>query len=155
MRESIRRFLCAGCRVEAYICTHCDRGQRFCAEECARAARRRSQREADRRYQSSRRGRLMHAERSRRYRLRRKSVTDHGSLLSAAYGVLGMSATEAHSRPSAVQSMPSDPAALTAGRSGAGMVRCSFCLRWCQPWIRHAPLRRRSSHPRHHRRERF
>jgi hypothetical protein len=155
MQESIRRFFCAGCRVEVYICTHCDRGQRFCACGCARAARRRLQREANRRYQGSLRGRLMHSERARRYRLRRKSVTDHGSLIITAHDVLGMSAAEANSRPSAVQSMPSDPAALTAGRSGAGSVHCSFCRRWCEPWIRHAPLRRRSPHPRHHRRERF
>jgi hypothetical protein len=154
MQESIRRFLCASCRVEVYICTHCDRGQRYCAGGCARVARCRSQREADRRYQGSLRGRLIHAERSRRYRLRRKSVTDHGSLLIAGHDVLRMSATEAKSRPSALQSI-SDPGALTTGRSGAGMVHCSFCRRWCEPWIRHAPLRRRSPHPRHHRRERL
>lgn len=151
MQESIRRFLCAGCRVEVYICTHCDRGQCYCTDGCARAARRRSQREANRRHQSSLGGRLRHAERARRYRSRRKNVTDHGSLPIAAHGELDMSAAEAKSRPSAVQSKPNDPAALTtADRSDAGSVRCSFCCRWCEPWIRHAPLRRRSFHPHRH-----
>jgi hypothetical protein len=151
MQQSIRRFLCAGCRVEAYICTHCDRGQRYCTSGCARAARRRSQREANRRYQGSRRGRLRHAERARRYRSRHKNVTDHGSLPIAAHDELGMSSAEAKSGQSTVQSTPSDLSALTAtDRSGAGAVRCSFCCRWCEPWIRHAPLRRRSFHPHRH-----
>jgi hypothetical protein len=150
MQESIRRFFCAGCRVEAYTCTHCDRGQRYCTRQCARAARCRSQREANRRYQGSQRGRLRHAERARRYRERRKNVTDHGLLPIAAHDELDVSAAEAKSRPSAVQSIPSDPAALTTVRSGAGAVRCSFCCRWCEPWIRHGPLRRRSSYPHRH-----
>jgi hypothetical protein len=48
LQETIRRFLCVGCRVVAYLCTACDRGQRYCSGECAREARRRSQRESDR-----------------------------------------------------------------------------------------------------------
>ena len=36
VQETIRRFLCAGCRVVAYLCTACDRGQRYCSGECAR-----------------------------------------------------------------------------------------------------------------------
>ena len=36
MRESARRFLCAGCGTEVFICTACDRGQRYCPGDCAR-----------------------------------------------------------------------------------------------------------------------
>lgn len=57
----------------------CDRGQRYCLGACARAARRRSLREANRRYQRTPRGRHMSAERSRRYRDRRR-VTDQGEV---------------------------------------------------------------------------
>src|SRR5271169_3492525 len=46
---------------------------------CARRARHRTRRAAGRRYQTSRRGRLRHALRARRYRARRKNVTHQGS----------------------------------------------------------------------------
>ena len=76
---SARLFVCAGCRTQALICGCCDRGQIYCAGECARRARRGTQRAAGRRYQTSRRGRLAHAVRARRYRARRKNVTHQGS----------------------------------------------------------------------------
>ena len=74
-----RLFLCLRCRVQVLICSHCDRGHMYCAAGCAREARRRSQREAGRRYQTSRRGRVNHAVRARRYRVRKNNVTHHGS----------------------------------------------------------------------------
>jgi len=49
-------FLCADCRVQAVICSVCDRGQIYCAGDCAPQARRRTVRAAERRYQTSRRG---------------------------------------------------------------------------------------------------
>jgi len=158
MRESIRRFLCTDCGVALFICTLCDRGQRYCPGACARDARTRSLREAKRRYQRTPQGRRKSAERSQRYRDRRR-VTDHGSLSIPACAVLSESATEAPIQTSAVQ--PCDPAAETTtgrigapGRFGADAVRCSFCRRQCMPWIRHAPFRRRSSHTREFERER-
>jgi hypothetical protein len=112
-----------------------------------------SLREAGRRYQRTPRGRSMSAERSRRYRDRRR-VTDQCSPPLPVCDVVSASATETHSetpiRPSPAQ--PCDPAeektaghAGATGRFGADMVRCSFCRCWRQPWIRHAPFRRRSS----------
>lgn len=50
-----RFFLCGRCRSQVTICRSCDRGQRYCGQDCARAARRESVREAERRYQRSRR----------------------------------------------------------------------------------------------------
>ena len=61
--------MCAECRAQALICSCCDRGQIYCAGDCAARARRRTRRDAGRRYQTSRRGRLAHAERTRRYRV--------------------------------------------------------------------------------------
>lgn len=148
MRESIRRFLCAYCGVAVFICTVCDRGQRYCPGACARAARTRFRREANRRYQRTPQGRRMSAERSRCYRDRRR-VTDQGSPSIAVCDVLPASATEAQVETP----ISSSPAQLCnpveekiTGRVGADAVRCSFCWRWCKPWIRHAPFRRRSSH---------
>jgi len=58
-----RLFLCAGCRVRVILCSRCDRGNRHCWRNAAR-------REAARRYQCSRHGRIAHVARSRRWRQR-------------------------------------------------------------------------------------
>ena len=80
-----RLFLCAepNCRVQALICSDCDRGHIYCVD-CAPYARRRSLHAAGRRYQTSSRGRIRHAARARRYRARKdrareNKVTHHGS----------------------------------------------------------------------------
>ena len=84
-----RWFLCARCREPVVIWSRCDHGQRYCGQACSREARRDFQRGAGRRYQDGSSGRAKHAERSRRWRLRRKeqpapgteevgSVTHHG-----------------------------------------------------------------------------
>ena len=67
-----RIFLCARCRNRTVLCSSCDRGQRYCGEDCARAARDEAQRAAGRRYQSGDVGRAHHVERTRRWRLRQK-----------------------------------------------------------------------------------
>jgi hypothetical protein len=74
-----RRFLCARCRTEVLICSHCDRGQRYCAGDCAQLARTQSLKAARQRYQSSLPGRKKHAERQRRYRAKQQEVTHQGS----------------------------------------------------------------------------
>ena len=71
-------FLCGRCRCQVIICSSCDRGQIYCSGTCAQEARRDAQREARRRYQKTPRGRALHADRNRRYRARRRRVTDHG-----------------------------------------------------------------------------
>jgi hypothetical protein len=63
-------FLCARCRTQVVLCSRCDRGNRYCGPACWRLARNAARRETARRYQRSRRGRLTHAARSRRWRQR-------------------------------------------------------------------------------------
>ena len=46
-----RLFLCARCRSAVTICSHCDRGQRYCSADCSRLARSCAQRAAAKRYQ--------------------------------------------------------------------------------------------------------
>ena len=75
---SCRIFICACCRCQSLVCRRCERGQIYCTGTCAQEARRDKQRLARRRYQTTPRGRVMHAERSRRYRARAARVTDHG-----------------------------------------------------------------------------
>jgi hypothetical protein len=143
-QETVRRFLCACCRIAVYLCTACDRGQRYCSADCARSARRQSQREADRRYQRSPRGRLKHAERSRCYRLRRSVVTEQGSILSPEHDVSrGSEPNEA-----LVPVLPVETETRPVSKAAPDKLECRLCRRWCAPWVRHAPLRRRVAGPR-------
>ena len=81
--HSARFFLCACCRVQVLVCSHCDRGQIYCHDACAATTRKSLQREAARRYQCSRAGRFKHAARMRRWRERQaalaEKVTHQGS----------------------------------------------------------------------------
>lgn len=88
MQPTGRLFMCARCRAQVFICRRCDRGNRYCTADCARAARRESLSAAGHRYQCSRRGRMAHAARARRYRARSKFVTHHSSPAPAANDVL-------------------------------------------------------------------
>ena len=84
----LRQRICLGreCRAIFFLCSHCDRGQRYCSLNCRREARRRQRRCANRRHQQSPEGRLDHQDRQRQYRqrqaerARRARVTDQGSL---------------------------------------------------------------------------
>ena len=69
-----RQFVCARCQIEVLVCSHCDRGQRYCGRQCSGQARCASLREAGRCYQSSRAGHLAHARRARRSRQRQKET---------------------------------------------------------------------------------
>lgn len=131
MESSGRFFLCAGCRVQVLICSHCDRGQIYCAGTCAPQARRASIRAAGRRYQDSRRGRRKHAERSRRYRAQQNKVTHQASPVMAADDLLAVDSTSQRSIASEAM-----PAALSAWR-------CDFCGRQCAQFVRIGPMRRR------------
>jgi hypothetical protein len=129
-----RLFLCARCRAQVVICSHCDRGHRYCADGCAWEARRGSQREAGRRYQKSRDGRFARAERNRRYRARRKFVTHQGSPRQCSDGVLAATtAVVANGQ-------------LTADDAVRAVWQCRWCGRICSDSVRLGPLRGRRVH---------
>lgn len=65
----------AGCSRLFAVCGRCDRGRRYCSEECAELVRRVQTRRAGRCYQASERGRQAHAARQARYRAKRSRVT--------------------------------------------------------------------------------
>ena len=127
-----RLFLCAGCRVQAIICSLCDRGQIYCAGDCAPQARRRTLRAAGRRYQASRRGRHAHAARARRYRARGKNVTHHSSPPPLSDGLL----------PSG-PSMGASDATVSYDRPRRPAPHCDWCGRRCPGLVRQGFLRRR------------
>lgn len=74
MELSARLYNCACCNQQVILCSHCDRGNRYCFDGCSEAARRESLRDAGRSYQDSNQGRLKHAQRQARYRARQASV---------------------------------------------------------------------------------
>jgi hypothetical protein len=125
-----RLFLCQGCRVQVLICSHCDRGHMYCVEDCAREARRHSQRDAGRRYQTSRRGRLNHAARSRRHRGRKNNVTHQGSLPDRSDGLLAEDQAVA----------PTEQ--LSRDRASRPRWRCHRCGRRCPQLVRRDFLQR-------------
>ena len=132
MQSSARLFNCARCRCQVAICSHCDRGNIYCGKGCSQTARRQSRRKASGRYQKTRRGRLSHAERQRRYRQRRRQkVTHQGSPPEVADETL-----PTESRTSAQQG--ESPATVP----GDG-IRCDFCGRVCSHFLRQSFLHRR------------
>ena len=68
---------CARCHRLVVICSRCDRGQRYCSGRCAQAQRRRSIREAGRRYQRTPLGARNNAARQKRWRVRIVTTVTH------------------------------------------------------------------------------
>jgi len=97
-----RLFLCVRCKAQVLVCSHCDRGQIYCAQDCAQTARRDAQRAAGRRYQASRRGRVNHAARAGRYRSRQNKVTHQGSPPQPADDLVMASAVVSASKSAAI-----------------------------------------------------
>lgn len=117
-----RRFLCAACRTAVLICSHCDRGNRYCTAGCAEQARRQSTRASGCRYQDSLRGRHAHAARQRCYRARAQNVTHQGSPPPVLSGQL-----------------PTEPTAPVIPVPW----HCCRCHRPLPDWVRQDFLRRR------------
>lgn len=129
-----RLYFCAraACRVQVLICPPCDRGHIYCSTACSTMSRRRTVREAGRRYQNGRPGRLRHAERMRRYRARQEKVTHQGSPPPPAGALLvsdlAVYAVSVHPIRTAL-------AALA--------YHCQFCRRRCSAIVRSGYLRGR------------
>lgn len=128
MEPPARHYLCARCRTSVLICSHCDRGQRYCAGACTKQARIQSLQESGQRYQTSRHGRLNHAARQRRYRARQIKVTHHGSPLIPVTDLLPANPT-----------LPTQPCHLP--------WHCHFCGQLQSQFIRHRFLQRRIRRP--------
>lgn len=157
-----RMFLCARCRAQTLICSHCDRGQRYCSRACGQTARQSSMRAAGRRYQQCRRGRHMHARRMARCRLRRRQA--HAGQPAATVPVLSAAAPLAPPPPAALSPLPAQivthqgspaqgsPAllpgsplqALTPAVPGGRVLgHCHFCGGCCSAFVRRGFLQGR------------
>lgn len=92
MKIEARSYHCELCHKQVIICTYCDRGNVYC-ELCVRVARQKRQRQANRKYQKTLKGRTNNATRQSRLRLKNrqkgterstkeKKVTDRGSSIT-------------------------------------------------------------------------
>ena len=131
MRPDSRLFDCGFCGTCVRICKHCDRGQRYCSRECAYLARRRSAREAERRYRASDAGRRGNARRQRdHYRRRRANEEDLTHQGSDASGVLVFMVAEKD-----VEALHSPVAVPEESTESTAVFQespfCDFCGREC------------------------
>ena len=138
-----RQFLCAApiCRARVLICSRCDRGQIYCARGCAQEARRIKQREANRRYQKTFRGRRNHAARTACYRARQKKVTYQGSPPRPPGDVVSADSTATNK-----DGESSEPPTVPVVGDGPAPGHCHWCACRCPDKVRRDFLRRRRVH---------
>jgi hypothetical protein len=154
--KTYRLYNCGRCAQQVRICRDCDRGNRYCAGECAGLRRRESLLRAARRYQRSYRGACAHAARQSAWRERRaQEVTHHGSIPSAVSVTVANNSTQTTTQGTnadiaCLEPQPPSAArlALAHRRSHAAchahrmaVSRCSFCGRTLPSFARLGPLR--------------
>lgn len=149
-------FRCTRCRIEVRLCSRCDRGQRYCGEECSAPSRRDSCLEAGRRYQQTECGRRANAKRQKEWRNREierqqnPTVTHQGSptlpLVAEAdlppqllqedlhVELLSSSSSRGHAR-----------ANFSAIAAEGTQHRCTSCGRVCSGFERFDFVRRRTA----------
>jgi hypothetical protein len=149
-----RLFLCVGCRIQVVLCSHCDRGNRYCSRACWRQVHDVARREAASRYQRSRCGRVRHAARSQRWRQRaaRHAVADVDADIAchadgdAAHKVthqgspVGVAAAPLVACTSDITSIATDP--LADAPASSAVRRCYRCAAAQPDWLRQDYLRR-------------
>jgi len=159
MDRVARLFLCARCRDQVLLCSHCDRGQQYCSRTCSSGSRRERRRQAAQRYQRSRGGQLKHAARTACWRQRRRSlrqasavgtnkVTHQGCSIAPADASLLACQTpspcEDH-EASVDTDSANDTAAASAGTVPLAVLVCRRCTQPLLPHVRQGYLRA-SSH---------
>ncbi len=133
-----RLFNCARCACQVVICSHCDRGQIYCAGACAHQSRLESLQQAGQRYQSSRQGQLNHAARQARYRERQqKKVTHQGSTPKSGHDSLVQQLTWLFQEIASSTIRPES--------ANEAELRCHFCHQSCSSFVRGVFLSRYSS----------
>lgn len=153
--KTYRLYSCGRCAQQVRICCDCDRGNRYCAGECARMRRRESLRRAAERYQLSYRGACRHAARQRAWRVRRaQKVTHQGSLATAVAFIVGSISTTTEGTHADIASIEPQPHATVLERADRGAhgrwpvhytvpaaARCCFCGRALSRFARLGSLR--------------
>ena len=121
--EALRQRWCRGCRDLFFVCRPCDRGQRYCSEECRVPVRRAQMSVARLRHQQSPEGRADHRDHQRAFRARRR-VMDHPSARPVEVEILAV-ADVAVSSAAAEEGMGDEVLYLWRPAE----PRCRFCGR--------------------------
>jgi len=137
---SYRLYSCGRCAEQVRICCECDRGNLYCAGECARIRRRESLRRAGERYQLSYRGACLHAARQSAWRSRRaQKVTHQGSPEAVLAVIVSASSTATpgnHAERTAVTTPFLHNTAWSLARRRRLRARCCFCGRALSRFVR-------------------
>lgn len=158
-RQSHRLFNCAACGQAVHICRACDRGNVYCAGECAATRRTESLRRAGARYQRTRGGATRHAARQSAWRARQIQEVTHQGSPTQGLAVTVCAVPDQDSEAddaSEIESESGVHARLAIGaiawraydshdrqpRARVGALACGFCRCLLTPWIRAGPLRR-------------
>jgi len=89
MCRSARLYNCARCARQVIICSHCDRGNIYCAGDCSALSRPEKLKEAQRRYEKTDKAKRAKAKRQQQYRQRKKNKATHqGSTKLLLYDLL-------------------------------------------------------------------
>lgn len=160
--KTYRLYGCRRCAKQVRICCECDRGNLYCAGECAQIRRLESVRRAGKCYQLSYRGACRHAARQSAWRERQaQKVTHQGSLPDAETPIVAVIPTQTttegtHAEISPIQPPPQlhrmpraalsasptrAPARWQAHRMAPCARSCSFCWRALPAFARLGPLR--------------
>ena len=138
-QKSYRLYNCARCAVQVRICSDCDRGDQYCADDCAQIRRRESVCRAGVRYQRSFRGASKHAARQSAWRARRMQIVTHqGSVPGVDAGIVAT--TLPVTEDSDVELLALLPV-LQRSPMRSRESRCSFCWRPLPVFARLGPLR--------------
>ena len=113
--------------MQVRICSACDRGNQYCAGDCAQIRRRESLSRAGVRYQLSYRGTLGHAARQSAWRARRTQIVTHQG------SVPGVGASTVMTRLTVSEESDAELVALSPALQHPAMLwrvsRCGFCWR--------------------------
>ena len=138
-QKSYRLYSCARCALQVRICSECDRGNQYCAGDCAQIRRRESLCRAGVRYQLSFRGASSHAARQSAWRARRMQIVTHqGSVAGVDASIVVTSLTVIEESDVELVALPP---VLQRPDLRSRVSRCSFCWRPLPAFARLGPLR--------------
>ena len=146
--ESFRDRFCRAstCGALFFVCSHCDRGQRYCSLVCQKQVRRAQWRAASRRHQGSPDGRLDHRDRQRSYRERQAAANIQPNLESVTHrGSQSESVRATVPSSSSSRTLKFTTLRLLNSRSDYRGLICRFCEkpgRFLNPF--HVPTLKRS-----------
>lgn len=143
--QTYRLYNCGRCAQQVQICRYCDRGNQYCAGDCARIRRQESRCRAAQRYQRGYHGARRHAARQQVWRARQaQKVTHQGSLVTAGAVIVVSTATTTTQEPDvdiACLAAPRGRRRWPVQRHVMAPARCCFCGRVLSRFARLGPLR--------------